>query len=88
LIYMDEIQICKICNTCFAATHYIAVVRATHVKSIQRGMTMFDFVKTKYTRWQRYSRTISELEGLSSRELADLGIARSDIRRLAREATR
>jgi len=49
---------------------------------------MFDFVKTKYTRWQRYSRTISELEGLSSRELADLGIARSDIRRLAREATR
>ena len=35
---------------------------------------MFDFVKTRYTRWQRYSRTKSELEGLSNRELADLGI--------------
>lgn len=49
---------------------------------------MFDFVKTKYSRWQRYSRTVSELECLSGRELADLGIARTDIYRLAREATR
>ena len=51
-------------------------------------MTMFDFVKTRYTRWQRYSRTKSELEGLSNRELADLGISRVDVHRLAREATR
>ena len=49
---------------------------------------MFDFVKTRYTRWQRYNRTRSELQGLSNRELADLGIARADIHRLAREATR
>ncbi len=49
---------------------------------------MFDFVKTRYSRWQRYSRTVSELEGLTSRELADLGISRADIHRLAREATR
>ena len=49
---------------------------------------MFDFVKTRVTRWQRYNRTISELQGLNNRELADLGIARTDIHRLAREATR
>ena len=49
---------------------------------------MFDFVKTRYIRWQRFSRTKSELEGLTNRELADLGIARPDIHRLAREATR
>ena len=49
---------------------------------------MFDFVKTKYSRWQRYSQTVSELEALGGRELADLGIARADIHRLAREATR
>ena len=63
-------------------------VKATHYPVNPRGMTMFDFVKTRYTRWQRYSRTKSELEGLSNRELADLGIARADIHRLAREATR
>ena len=63
-------------------------VKATHYSVNPRGMTMFDFVKTRYTRWQRFSRTKSELEGLSNRELADLGIARTDIHRLAREATR
>jgi uncharacterized protein YjiS (DUF1127 family) len=88
LIYNSELLICKNCNTRFAALHYIDVVKATQVKSIQRGMTMFDFVKTKYSRWQCYSRTVSELNGLSGRELADLGIARTDINRLAREATR
>jgi uncharacterized protein YjiS (DUF1127 family) len=51
-------------------------------------MTMFDTVKTKYARWKSYNRTVSELEALSTRELSDLGIARPDIYRLAREATR
>jgi hypothetical protein len=31
LIYIGEIQICKNCNTCFAAVHYIGPVKATHV---------------------------------------------------------
>ncbi len=66
----------------------LELLKQPSLPSIQRGMTMFDFVKTRYTRWQRYSRTISELEALSARELADLGIARADIHRLAREATR
>ena len=38
---------------------------ATRDLSIHRGMTMFDFIKTRYGRWQRYSRTVSELERLS-----------------------
>jgi uncharacterized protein YjiS (DUF1127 family) len=49
---------------------------------------MFETLKTRYAKWQRYSRTVSELESLSNRELADLGIARFDIGRIAREATR
>ncbi len=47
---------------------------------------MFEVLKTRYSKWKRYARTVNELEGLSNRDLADLGIARSDIRRLAREA--
>ncbi len=88
LIYISEFLICKNCNTRFVAVHYIGIVKATILKSIQRGMTMFDTVKTRYVRWQRYSRTVKELEALNSRELADLGISRADIYRLAREATR
>jgi uncharacterized protein YjiS (DUF1127 family) len=49
---------------------------------------MFETLKTRYSQWQRYSRTVSELESLSNRDLADLGISRVDIRRLAREAVR
>jgi uncharacterized protein YjiS (DUF1127 family) len=51
-------------------------------------MTMFEVLKTRYASWRRYSRTLHELEKLNSRELADLGISRSDIPRLAREAAR
>lgn len=47
---------------------------------------MFETLRIRYSRWQRYSRTVQELESLSNRDLADLGISRFDIPRLAREA--
>lgn len=40
----------------------------------------------RYNRWRRYRRTVRELTGLSNRDLTDLGINRSDIRRVARGA--
>jgi uncharacterized protein YjiS (DUF1127 family) len=49
---------------------------------------MFETLKTRYSTWKRFSRTVSELEALSNRELADLGIMRADIARVAREAAR
>lgn len=49
---------------------------------------MFEVLKSRYSTWKRYSRTVQELDSLSNRDLADLGIARSDIPRLAREAAR
>lgn len=49
---------------------------------------MFEVLKARITTWKRYSRTVSELTALSNRELADLGIMRSDINRIARDAVR
>lgn len=49
---------------------------------------MFEVLKSRFAGWQRYNRTVNELQSLSNRDLADLGIARSDIHRLAREAAR
>ncbi len=43
---------------------------------------------TRFRRWRRYRDTVRELQGLSGRELNDLGIQRGDIARLAREAAR
>ena len=46
---------------------------------------MFEVLKSRYSTWKRYSRTVQELEALSSRDLADLGISRSDIRFVAKK---
>ncbi|MFO1032628.1 MAG: DUF1127 domain-containing protein [Hyphomicrobiales bacterium] len=49
---------------------------------------MFEVLKTRITAWKRYNRTVAELSALTNRELSDLGIARTDIQRVAREAAR
>ena len=49
---------------------------------------MFTTIRDRYNRWQRYSRTTRELSNLSNRDLADLGLTRFDIERVAREAAR
>jgi uncharacterized protein YjiS (DUF1127 family) len=38
--------------------------------------------------WRRYGRDVQELSHLSDRELADIGITRCDIRRIARGQSR
>jgi uncharacterized protein YjiS (DUF1127 family) len=43
-------------------------------------------VLTKIQRWLICRETVRELESLSERELSDLGIARADIRHIARHA--
>jgi uncharacterized protein YjiS (DUF1127 family) len=49
---------------------------------------MFESLKTRYSTWKKYSRTVAELEALSNRDLADLGLSRTDISRVAREAVK
>jgi uncharacterized protein YjiS (DUF1127 family) len=49
---------------------------------------MFEVLKSRITTWKRYNRTVTELQALTNRELNDLGIARADIARIAREAAR
>jgi uncharacterized protein YjiS (DUF1127 family) len=49
---------------------------------------MFGSLTDRIARYRRYNRTVKELSFLSDRELADLGIHRVDIRRIAREAAR
>ena len=39
-----------------------------------------------YNNWRRYRETVNELNRLSQRELADLGISRGDFNSVARRA--
>jgi uncharacterized protein YjiS (DUF1127 family) len=57
------------------------------MKTMSRN-TNTNTLYNRYRRWRRYRETVRELQGLSSRELTDLGIHRSEIGRLAREAAR
>jgi uncharacterized protein YjiS (DUF1127 family) len=43
---------------------------------------------SNYTAWRTYRNTVAELQGLSNRALADLGIARGNIKEVARKAVR
>ncbi len=47
---------------------------------------MFEALKSRVSNWKRYNRTVAELSALSNRDLADLGIARTDIQSIARQA--
>jgi uncharacterized protein YjiS (DUF1127 family) len=49
---------------------------------------MFTTIRDRFNRWQRYSRTTRELSNLTNRDLADLGLTRFDIERVARESAR
>lgn len=46
----------------------------------------FEALRTRYRQYQTYRQTIRELSSLSDRGLADLGLNRSMIKALAREA--
>jgi uncharacterized protein YjiS (DUF1127 family) len=43
-------------------------------------------IAQRWMKFRNYRETVAELRSLDDRELADLGIGRSDITRLAREA--
>jgi uncharacterized protein YjiS (DUF1127 family) len=48
-----------------------------------RGTTMFASIVRFIRRWNRYNQSLTELSRLGDRELADIGISRSDIPRVA-----
>ena len=45
-------------------------------------------IARSFATWRKYRQTVVELDRMSNRELTDLGIARSDIQRVARAAVR
>jgi uncharacterized protein YjiS (DUF1127 family) len=48
---------------------------------------MFAALVRMIREWKRYNRSVSELNRLGDRELADIGISRSDIQRVAWSAS-
>lgn len=67
----------------------MAYANTSHIASasiIDRMIDVLEAVKTVLVRRAVFKQTVCELNKLSARELADLGIHRSMIHRLAQEA--
>jgi uncharacterized protein YjiS (DUF1127 family) len=53
------------------------------IPKTKRTTTMFAALVRMIREWKRYNRSVAELNRLGDRELADIGISRSDIQRVA-----
>jgi len=60
--------------------------RCQALKALGKGIIMN--VARSFNNWRKYRQTVSELGRMSNRALNDLGIDRSEIQRVARDATR
>jgi len=65
---------------------YAVSTQATTVTLVARLAHVLAQVADRMERRRVYKQTVAELSGLSGRELADLGIGRSQIRAIALEA--
>ena len=66
---------------------YGTEVSLRHSSVTERAIALWSTVKDKLEKRGTYRRTLNELSALSTRELADLGLNRSMIRRIAHETT-
>jgi uncharacterized protein YjiS (DUF1127 family) len=51
------------------------------------NVMILSHIISAYRQWRRYNRSLSELNRLGERELADIGISRGDIPRVAWESS-
>ena len=60
--------------------------RSASLSFSDRAASLLKLVKDAWVRRQLYNRTLAELQSLSDRDLTDLGLSRSNIAEVAREA--
>ena len=65
---------------------YVSINSGVQNQFLGRVSDYFAGVRQSFADHRLYRQTLDELHGLSSRELADLGMYRGDLHRIAREA--
>jgi len=64
---------------------YNSALTSSRFDLVARAQALFADAKDAWARYSLYSTTLNELRDLSDRELADLGLARSNLRSIAYE---
>ncbi len=65
---------------------YATEIRIPGAALIERTGTFMSSLADRFAKYQLYRNTVRELEALSDRDLADLGLHRSSIRSIALES--
>jgi uncharacterized protein YjiS (DUF1127 family) len=65
---------------------YATQATQTHGTLVARFNVALDSIRARFERHRVYKNTLAELESLSSRELADLGLSRGMLARIAHQA--
>jgi uncharacterized protein YjiS (DUF1127 family) len=74
----------SICNSSPYLTVHIVGCGSFRIAALRESPMLFTLMEI-YRDWRRYNADLSELRSLSDRELADIGISRADIYRVAWE---
>jgi uncharacterized protein YjiS (DUF1127 family) len=97
--FLVKSQLLKLCISCIAAAqHYCFSCERIPLfcgqpdspaasRNKRKRIIMFAAIVRFIREWKRYNRSLSELSRLGDRELADIGISRSDIPQVAWNAT-
>jgi len=75
------------CTKCIASLtnlHLLNFEEVTYLPNRKQRRLQMDIRKT-FKKWAAYQQTVRELAALDNRQLNDLGIARTDISRVARD---
>lgn len=72
----------KVLRAMAASTH----INESDVSLFGRVHAMFDGIRVAHERRKVFRNTLSEMSALNNRELADLGLSRSELRRVAFQA--
>ena len=81
----------QILRSCAAALIFLYVIQVpiyVHnvvIDALKEPSMLFFTLMEIYRDWRRYNASVSKLTSLSDRELADIGISRADIYRVAWE---
>ncbi|MFT3974638.1 MAG: DUF1127 domain-containing protein [Amaricoccus sp.] len=62
------------------------MAHALNTTAALNGLGLIDRARTVISQYRTYRQTLTELQSLSARDLADLGLTRSNLRDVARES--
>lgn len=65
---------------------YVTSAKTFEAGVFERSSAALKSLPARYAQFRLYRRTVAELSALSTRDLADLGLSRAQIRTVAREA--